>query len=168
MPAPRPDMSTPHGRLQYARMCSPWDQDEFARKMGYESASGWAKIETGQNELKYEHIAKANEHLKLDVRYYFGEIAYEDAKPERIKRLEDLGESVKELQRIVRPVEALDEVTDTVRTSKSLHDLVQMIYTQPPAKLRELIALLYGYLHREAQIGPAVNELTRERDAANQ
>ncbi len=78
MPTPKPDENTIHGRLQQARLVRKLSQEAMANHVG-KSVSAWARIERGETELRLKDLTKANELLRLDVRYFFGKIPLEDA-----------------------------------------------------------------------------------------
>jgi transcriptional regulator with XRE-family HTH domain len=148
MPAPKIDFSTTIGRLRYARDKSGIDQEAFAEKIGYDTKDGWAKVEQGQRKLTVDHLIKANSILKLPWAYFFGEMSYEDAITSKSKTYDDLVEKVEQLQKKVIPIEKLDAVTERVRINESLHELVEMIFNEPGNKLKEIQALIFGWLSK--------------------
>jgi len=157
MPASKMDLDTPHGRLQYARSVAGYEQEAFGKLMGY-STDGWQKIEQGKRRLTYELIEKVNTLLRLDIRYYFGQLPYHEAVKGNAVTYDDLVRRIKDLENKVSPKEKLDEVTKTVAINEPLNDVVRMFYKEPAATVREIGALVYGYLQMKEKQAVAQRE----------
>jgi transcriptional regulator with XRE-family HTH domain len=177
LPAAKPDLKTINGRIQQARMNAGHDQAEFAELIG-EKPDTWSKIERGGKNgtrVLYEHIEKANRILKLDVRYYFGEATYEQAKdPEKIILTKEIADRLRALEESQNPIKGLDEVTSAVKKRPDLRKIVSIFYDRSSSDLKEIKALLYGYYFESASLPKPQksiingNEEEKERHVGNE
>ena len=126
MPAPKLDLETIYGRLQYARDRSGYKQEEFAQLVGF-SATGWGKIERGQRGLLCEYLERANKILKLDIGFYFGEIPYENAIGSNNFNYQTLIEKINSLESKVKPPEDIDQLAYKVTIDPDLRRIVESV-----------------------------------------
>lgn len=138
------NLDTPNGRIQFARSQKGYTQEEFATKVSM-GISNWKKIEQGNRKISIDLILTINLILKLDIRYYFGEIPYEEAlNPEA--RYKDLVESIESLKKKVMSPQEIDPIAERVMINNDLNNLVRKIVYLPGELLRELDSYISGFL----------------------
>ena len=71
-------LSTVHERIAFARWKAHLDQKTVASTLNI-SPGNYSKIERGLVGIKCESLVKMSELFRLDIRYYFGMIDYEEA-----------------------------------------------------------------------------------------
>lgn len=128
MPAPKRDLETIHGRLQFARDRAGYTRAQFAERMK-RSSDGWAKIELGTNSLSADVLAEANEILGLDERFYFGKISYDEAKSGQSQSLSGIAEDIRSIRDQVqgKTGDDADGIAQRIRANASLQELFEQV-----------------------------------------
>jgi len=147
MPASKDDPTTPSGRLQIARKRQGYTQADFAKAIGY-SPSGWQKVELGDTDLTYEHIQRANEILRLDVRYYFGGMSYEEARDGAGSILDNIVKKIDRIDRRVVPIgDRVDENSAASQVLKRpvIERFVQRIQHWEDAAVERLYSMAVAF-----------------------
>ena len=157
MLSPKMDLSTIHGRIQYARDRGGYQQEEFSKLVNY-SPSGWQKVEQGVRNITADTIEKVNEILNLDVRYYFGQIPYDDAVGGVNNNYAALVAKIQNMENNLAPAQALDEVTRAYLKNDSIKECVTKMSLLSENLQERILGMIEGYLSR-------VNEEDREREA---
>ena len=65
-------------RVRYARTRRGFSQRGFAKAIGMTSGN-WSKTENAKQSISMDLLFRINDVLKLDIRYYFGQLCFEEA-----------------------------------------------------------------------------------------
>lgn len=65
-------------RVRYAREQLGFSQRGFANEIGMTSGN-WSKTENGKQSISTDLLLRINQKLDLDIRYFFGELSFEQA-----------------------------------------------------------------------------------------
>jgi len=145
VPQPKVDLSTVNGRVQYAREQAGYRQDEFAKLINYEPSS-WQKIEQGQRRLSIEKLEEANAVLDLDIRYYFGQIPYQDAVSRAGNNYAALAKKIEDMEKRLSPGSQVDEVTAAWLGKPQIRNIVRKIASLDDQTLDKIDGVVMGAL----------------------
>ena len=153
MPAPKRDLDTIHGRLQFARDKAGYTRVEFARLMGY-SSDGWAKIELGTNSLQADTLSKANEVLQLDERYYFGKVPYDEAAGSSAATLTDLSKKIETMAARLEGSknDEASMIANRIRGNERLRDLFDLVKFWEGSMLQRFTDMAFAYIQGRRDI----------------
>ncbi len=136
-------------RLEEFRKHFNLNQSQLGEIIGIKKA-GVSLIENEERGIDSEQILKICKAYDVDVRFFFGQIEEIREAPKE-SPLEGLQRRMEELEKKVDPVSKLDPVAERVMINAELHDVVEKLMYYDAGLLREIKALITGYIaHYEA------------------
>ena len=124
-------------RVRVARQRRGYSQRRFAKELGMTSGN-WSKTENGKQSISMDLLLRINNVLGLDIRYYFGDLTFENAK--RTKGIpkgssESVGNLVRRIlvtDRMLQPIKRHKPETEALaarlEASLPLQNLVRAVY----------------------------------------